>query len=194
MKRNDRFNKKIKASLTVEAAFVMPIVFFTIIALMYLAFYLHDRNRIQTVSDLSMQKASMTLKHNADIVTGRVSYQRIGDRGVFYLLSYSSKNADEQIKKYMVKQLSSGLFLLKPEDIEVKCNQWKVSSKIVANSEVPLPIFHGLFQQYSKTVIVSDFSIHNPAESIRCMEVILDTGSKIKGMDELKNSLEKYIK
>jgi TadE-like protein. len=194
MKRSDRFNKKINASLTVEAAFVMPIVFFTIIALMYLAFYLHDRNRMQTVADLSMQKAGLTLKHNADIVTGRVGYQKIGERGVFYLISHSSKNAEEQIKKYLVNQLSSGLFLLKPEEIEVECNQRKVSAKIVAKSEVPLPIFHGLFQQYSKTMIAGDFSIHNPTETIRCMEVILDTGSNIKGIDKLKNSLEKYIK
>lgn len=37
------------ASITVEAAFIMPIIILTIFALIYLAFYLHDKSRIYNV-------------------------------------------------------------------------------------------------------------------------------------------------
>ena len=54
-------DKKLNASMTVEAAFIIPIVIFIIFALMYLAFQLHDRVRMETVMERALGKGDFLI-------------------------------------------------------------------------------------------------------------------------------------
>jgi hypothetical protein len=45
----------------------------------------------------------------------------------------------------------------------------------------------------SHSVISGEYPIHDPAETIRVCDVILDTASQIKGVDELKNKIEGFF-
>ena len=58
---------KAKASFTIEAVFIMPIVLFTVVSIIYISFYLHDYCRMQGITDMVLHKAAMNLKHEADI-------------------------------------------------------------------------------------------------------------------------------
>lgn len=188
MERNDD-----RGSITVEAAFVMPIVIITVFALIYLAFYLHDICKIQAVTDIIIHKAGITVKHDADIVTGDVDYEHINDRGVFYILLGSTDADEKQIKDYLIQKLSKGLFLVEVGNINVDVGKFKISASVQADATVTLPGVQNLFQVFSKTVIAEEYPVHNPAETIRLIEVVLDTGSSIKGVDEAKEKLEKFF-
>lgn len=203
MKLNSKFNiakrlyykrkSKYPGSITVEAAFVMPIVLLTVFALIYLSFYLHDINRIQSVMDLAIHKAGLTVKHEADIATGRTSYNNINDRGVFFLLLGSTAKEEEQIKNYLGQKLTTGLFLTKVRGIDVDVGKSKLSILVKTETKVSLPGIKFLFFPVSKKVLESEYPVHNPAEAIRCMEVILKTGSQVKGVDKLKEKLDKIF-
>lgn len=173
--RYDINKRVITGSITVEAAFVMPIIILTIFALIYLTFYLHDVCRIQAIMDLTLHKAGITVKHEADIANGKIAYDNICKRGVFYILEGNSNTVENQIKAYMKKQLAKGLFLIKVENTKVNVSKFKIKVSVETKTNVTLPGISYLFDSNSNTVIKGEYPIHNPAETIRCTEVILDT-------------------
>lgn len=183
-----------KGSITVEASFIMPIVIFTIIALIYMAFYAQDINRIQSSTDISLHKASFALKHSSDLVTGRVFYENIGDRGVFFALLDNSAQKEEAIKKLMERYLSGKLYMLKEFRVKIVTTNSKLTVVLIAKGTIPLPILKEVFQPYSEIIIYEEYIVHNPAETLRSMEVILDTGLKIKGVNALQKKLKELLK
>jgi hypothetical protein len=191
--RNGIFMGSSRGSITVEAAFIMPIVIFFVFALIYFAFYLHDICRIQSKIDLVLYKAGITVKHEADIVTGHVDYKKIGSRGVFYLLLGSTNEEEKQVQNYLCQELEEGLFLVKVDKIDVTVEKQKIVVSVETGTQVSLKGIKDLFEPYSKIVRKGEYPVHNPAESIRCMEVILETGSGIKGMDKLKEKFERIF-
>lgn len=184
---------KYTASITVEAAFVLPIIILTVFALIYLAFYLHDKSRIQGVIDLSLHKAGITVKHEAELSDGQVGYESISGRGVFFSLFGNLEAEEEQFEEYLLQELGRGLFLTRIKSINAEINKTKLTISVETKTEVNLPGMEYLFQPFTDRIITEEYSIHNPAETLRQTEVILETGSKIKGIEELKEKLQKFL-
>ncbi|HWT74743.1 MAG TPA: TadE family protein [Mobilitalea sp.] len=178
------------ASITVEAAYLMPIVIITIFALIYLSFILHDKCLIQGEVDKVLHKASFNVKHEADLITGAVEFEKLDERGIFYFIFGSTQDEENRLKEYLKKELSEGLFLMKITSAEIEVNKFDINIQIEAKANITLPVFHNLLNRYSGILITNSCVIHNPAETIRAAEVILETGSSIKGMDELKEKLD----
>jgi TadE-like protein. len=187
-------NRKLYAgSITVEAAFIMPIVIMTIFALLYLAFYLHDICRIRAETDLILYKAGITMKHDTAIATGEIVYDNIMDRGVFYLLTGNAEKEETAIRDFLSRKLSKGLLLVSIKAINMEVERRKVTVSVEVDTKVTLPGIKYLFHPLSRTMVEGVQPVHNPAETIRYTEVILDTGSKIKGVDELKKKIEDLL-
>lgn len=190
----DKMSREEKGSITVEAAFVMPVVVFCIIAMIYLAFYLHDYNRLAGTLDLVMHKACIAIKHEADLATGRVSFEGINDRGFFYVLLGDTKAEEEKIAKYLAEELSKGLFICHIEKSDVKVNKLSVKISVRAGTDMKLPVFGGAIAKIANIELHKSYPVHNSAETIRICELILDTGSKIKGINKLKDIIDRFSK
>jgi hypothetical protein len=186
--------KSVRGSVTVEAALVMPLVVFIIFALLYLAFFLHDKSRIQSVVDKSLHKAALTVKHEADISSGTVYYEDINDRGVFYLPFGSTEEEKYKIWDYVSRELQSGLLTAIITNIKVNVGKFNIQITVEADMPVSLPGIRQFLKTLSKIKVAESSQIHNPAEQIRVSEVILDTGLKIKGAEALKKKLDKALK
>ncbi|NLC19984.1 MAG: pilus assembly protein [Clostridiales bacterium] len=189
-----KIGREEKGSITVEAAFVMPVVVFCIIAMIYLAFYLHDYSRLAGTLDLLMHKAGIAVKHEADLASGRVSYEDINDRGVFYVLMGDTKAEEERIEKYLAEELNKGLFICRIEKSDVKVSRLSAKINIRAGTEMKLPVFGGAIAKITNIELDKSYPVHKPAETIRICELILDTGSKIKGINRLKDMLDGFTK
>ena len=190
-------NKKDKgllpASITLEAVFVMPIVILMVFALLYLSFFLHDRCRVQGIVDQALHMASISFKHEADLDTGRVDYDTIGDRGVYYQLQGDRSVLEEKLLTYLGRELSSGLWLSKVNKLQVIVQRQEMRIIVGTETSVSIPFIKELFAAVSYTEIEENSSVHDPSETIRYCEVILDTGSQIKGVSKLKDTIEKAL-
>jgi hypothetical protein len=186
--------KTCKASITVEAAFVMPIVILTVFALLYLSFYLHDFCRIQGAIDMTLHRAGLIMKHESELATAKIDYEHIKDQEIFDLWQEDSKEEEQELQVYLRRELSKGLFLTKVADIEVTVESSRLSISVRTNTSISIPWVRELMDSNSHSVISGEYPIHDPAETIRVCEVILDTASQIKGVDELKNKIEEFFR
>ncbi len=178
-----------KASITIEAAFVMPIVILTVFALIYLSFYLHDICRIQGAVDGTLHKAGLILKHGSELTTIENDYEQIINQDIFDLLQDDSKQLEQEVQVHLKEKLRKGLFLLKIADIGVKVGKLDLSVSVQTKFNISIPWISELMSFSSSAVVSGTYPIHDPAETIRKCEVILDTASQIKGVDELKNKI-----
>ena len=183
-------NKSPRGSLTVEAACIIPIILFTIFALIYLSFYLHDICRIQGILNRTLNKTSLIAKHDSCLSTGEIYYETINQRGVFYHFINNNKDEEELIRSYLQQELSKGLFLVEVSNIQVIKDLFFINASVSIETSISIPYIRKLFTSYSSREIVGKSLIHNPPEFIRLAEVIMDTGQEIKGVEELK---EKFI-
>ncbi len=192
---NKKARSNINGSITVEAAYILPIVILSIISLLYMAFYLHDKSTLQSMVDHMVHNASITMKHEANILIGEIDYNNINSRGVFYKILGDTEEEETEIVQSLQYQLSKRLLLYEVNKIEVEVdNGGPIRIEVVAKSRTGSPTFYKVMKMFQQIKIIGIGSIHDPAETIRISEVILETGSNIKGMDKLKESLENILK
>ncbi len=186
-------NYKIRGSFTVEATILLPMIVFMIYSMVFLGFYLHDRNRLEGIVDEVLQKGALSAKHEAEIHTGKVAYEKIGNRGVFYLLIGDTREQEKEIVDYLRETCEQGFFLTEITDIQVEVNKHQIKIILEGAVDVPMQSIREFFHPDRRIIVEAERSIHDPAEFIRISEVVLDTGSKIKGMEQLKNRIDKIL-
>lgn len=177
---------RMKGSFTIEAALILPIVLLVIMTLIYFAFFLHDRNRMQVIADKALHKATMSVKHLSDVRTGEVDYQQLNERGVSYWVAGATEGEELQREKYLEEEYKKGFFCTEVTGVKVTIGRQRIT--VFAEGRIHIPI-SGLMKYFrfpkSMTITVEG-SIHNPAELIRSCSVILETGQRIKNMDKLE--------
>lgn len=183
-----------KGSITVEAAFVMPLVIMTIFALIYLTFYLHDVCRIQAILHKTLHKTGLVLKHDADIASGKVIYENINNRGILYLVLGDTEEAKADLEALLYQELSKGLLAMKLTEVKTEVGKFNLGASVKAEMKIKPFGLKSILNRYTAIYMTDKYPIHDPAESIRRTEVILDTGTSIKGVDELIKFFEKFIK
>lgn len=105
--------QSLDGSFTVEMAFIMPIVLYVIVTVLYLNFYLYDRNRI-----------SFIVRYELDQYVQQVRQEK-GDTESISCL-----------KQKLINELSQNLFFLKIEDIVMMEEGQFLSVSIRARSSV----------------------------------------------------------
>lgn len=184
----------LNGSFTVEASIVIPLIFFLIFALFYLGFYLYDLNKIQGVIDKSLNKAGLSIKNECDIVNGDIYYKKIKDRLVFSMFSQNDEELENNIKDYLDRELYKGLFIMDIINKDIDIANSKIKIKIVARSKISQRGVIKFFDQVSELTYEGTYKVYNPADYIRKAEIVLDTATGIKRLDELKENIEKIIR
>jgi len=183
-------------SITVEAAYVMPVVIFVVFAVIYLAFYLHDYCVLQGAVDRTVQRADFYSNQVSDMEAGEIYYEAVNSRGVFYPILGDAFASDMEgpMLRVFEQGLGGRLFLYEVVSLQAEVDQYKIELSVNANRKIHLPIFGKAFYSFEDVSITGRCSTHRPAETVRFMEVVMDTASEIKGVGELKEKLEKFLK
>ena len=185
--------KAVKGSFTVEAAFLMPVIFFLIFSFLYLTFYLHDSNRIQGCLDQTLHRTALLINHDYDFAADKIRYEDINKRGAVYSIIGDTKNLEQEICQYVWNEFSDGLFLTKITGVTIEISRFDIEIKVEAETKISLRGALSFFHPNKMRTIKKKYSIHNPAETIRVSEVILDTGAKTKGVEEWMENIKNIM-
>lgn len=183
---------RLSGRLTLEAALVMPMVFFVIIVMLYLSFYLYDLARIQVGIDRIHSRAMYSMNHETDWMTGQIKYEHINNRGILYPLS-GYKQEEIELESLLHQELENTL-IVKITDAQVAINLLDIKIVVEGYVQIPLDRFLSKFKGKRQVRYEIEVPLHQPAQFLWMSDVVIETGSKIKGMEQIKEWLEKVLK
>lgn len=185
--------KKYGASITVEAAFVVPVIIYTIFALMYFSFYLHDIITVESKVNKWVYRTACNIKHPVDLINDDIIYESINDPGVFYYLKGDLDIEAEDLRMLLQEELSKDLFILTVKEINTEINPFVVRVKVLTQLNISLnPVKSILGKEMVKTFETSQ-DVHNPSEFIRICNAITETIDTKNSLDQLNEKLTELL-
>lgn len=188
---------KYKASITVEAVLVVPIVFFVILSLIYLTFYLHDRCVIQSALNEIVNEGENALLHPCIPDTENIDYENINAYGVLFpvytnrLAEGRKKKLEESTKRKIMEKLEGRLWGGRIDTVQAVMDWKKESACVKWSMSLPFSVlayFQGIGQEYE---LKREFGVAGPAEFARIFDGIHEV---LCGMEGYKKAEERISK
>lgn len=182
--------KQQQASITVEAAFLIPIIIVAIMALIYLTFYLHDRVRLEEVVEKALGQGNFLMAQRSQAEGKACNYAYLNEPGNWGYLRSSYETDGQEIKNYISENLNQGFFLLEEEDVFCKADGFSIVVKVKMKASISLNPVKNFWKETPEFVLERSVSIHKPEEILRAydgLQMVIDSTS---GFLFVKNYIE----
>lgn len=156
--------KKLQASVTVEAVFVVPVVIFVIFALMYLTFYLHDRVRTETIMEQALGRGDFLVLHRENISGDSCDYAEINHPDNWGYFQSSYQKQEEWIEQYLEMELKEGFFIFDLKEWNCDINGFEIRIKVEMSQTISLNPIKSFWGEESLFVLERERQLHNPEE------------------------------
>lgn len=181
--------KEERGSLTVEAAFVFPIVFFVLLAVIYMCFYQVDKNSAGTIVHQAAEEQAICMKEQIELGKKKEKTQW-AEHNLFYFLKDSTsvqKKTKEQVEEQLLEQLMMGTV----ENVSVEADYTKVTVSATVSMNIGISrikeFFTGTPLQYQTSITVP---VHNPSEFARIYDAMGEMLDNVKGFEKVKEKLK----
>ncbi|MCQ2491472.1 MAG: hypothetical protein MJ087_00325 [Lachnospiraceae bacterium] len=144
-----------EGKLSVEAAFLMPMIFYVLVLILYFFFYGYESGLAAGLLQEELCKTSPVIKNQADYENGDFSVEKLNKRSIAYLLHPDTAKAVEACMKAMKQKMAVRSVFGQNVKVFVKAGNGKITGTITAD----LPFFSVM---QKKTV-----KIRMPAEELR---------------------------
>jgi len=201
--------KRNNGSTTIEAALIFPLIFLSIIALIYVSIFLYEQAYIKSLADRAAERGAAIWKNpKSDMTISLVKLEHFKENDPYWRVSDSQEKLKEEkveqylrnsLKEYSILQSRDKKAPMNTTDIEfsAKLKNYIVYKKLVVTVEkkFKLPIGDALTVfGIDNTVVIqanSEALINEPAEFIRNTDFAIDMGKRINAATG--NGLEKII-
>ncbi len=174
------FKKNNEGSITVEAAFVVPVVFAVFMYLIWMAFYIHDNTVAVSRLNSSGIHIERYLSFGSNLETGAADPDgKMAHPLALSLGALDNKELDK-IRVYVTSRLSGGLLLFETENVRVSENMGNIILEAdFSFKQMPLMyLISGGYFNYKKS-ISSIVYINNYSELVRFESGILEPVEKL---------------
>lgn len=186
------FKRRVEASVTVEAAFVVPIVLFVIVALIYLTFYLHDRVRLEEVVESALRQGNLLVVQRSLLDGKSVDYSKCNELGNWGYWKISYGTEELQIKEYLEGELEQGFFFLSKESVSCEVNGFLIEVKVKMRGKISLNPIQNFWKSEPEVTLKRSIPIHNPEEVLRIYEGLQIIVESTESAEFIKNYMEKF--
>lgn len=177
--------KEERGSLTVEAAFVFPIVCFVLLAVIDMCFYQADKSNAGTIVHRGAEEQAVCMKEQVEF-GGEKSLSK---HQLFYFLQ-STTEAENKRKGQVEEELFDKLMMGTVESVSVEAGYTKVTVSATISMNIGISrvkeFFTGTPLQYSTSVTVP---VHNPSEFARIYDAMGELLDDRKGFQKVKDKL-----
>lgn len=111
--------KKRKGSITVEAAFLLPLLILLILFVIWLAMYLHDRLVIENSLQRLYSRADDYFVYGTEPYDGHLPKPAMTKRGLLYAVS-ASEREKVKMQEWFYQELENRLFLFQTEAVHIE--------------------------------------------------------------------------
>lgn len=180
--------KEERGSLSIEASFVFPIVFFVLLAVIYMCFYRVDKNNVRIIIDQAAEEQAVCMKEQIKLGMEK-DEQVLSEHMLFYFLQ-DTLDAEEDLQEQVKEQLMDRLMMGTVERVAVEVSYTKVT--VIATISINIGIsqikefFTGTPLQYQTSIVIP---VHNPSEFARIYDSMGEVLDDIKGLETVKEKL-----
>jgi len=161
--------RKLEAGMmTVEASFLLPVVFFILILILFFFFFCYEDGVAAGILREEVEKAGDVVKTNGDIQTGEYHIHLLNERKLSYLLNYDNGKAESQCTANIKKRLSEQSLFGSNHKVTIEIKHGEIKGKITSDIKIPLigAVEIGGFSYFHVDQKVTG-TIRMPAEQIR---------------------------
>lgn len=185
--------KKAGGNYTLEAAILLPMILFILLALLYTGFWLHDRSMIQGEVQLIVLKGEAVAKNSLDPASGRIDYDRYVGKGIFGAF-YDYGDEADVLEEVLRVTLKEKLLIAAITDIFIELAPSEISIEVKADFDIPIGGIRRFFVQSGTGLAVREKkSFDNSEEFIRVFHIMMDTGKELPGAESVLNNLKKLV-
>lgn len=171
-------NRRVKGSLTLEAALVFPIILLIVFSIIYLGFYMHDKVKLEGVIDNGLMLGRNLVKYEIDMVTNKQNITK-------YLMNNRVINENDNLYKegiineYLQKELEKGFFLADTTKVDTKISGNEITVMVNGYMNIPFIEFRRYFEESSLTFRVEHkVQVHQTMNDIRKLDIGIDLITK----------------
>lgn len=116
---------KNRGSMTIEATFIIPILFFSMIAFLYIGMYLHDCYVIETVIRTATQREMRYVLQEESVKEGTIDWKYWGEKNMIWSFTANFEKEKNDLEQYIQESLEGKLLLAEQPNltIEIAINQ-----------------------------------------------------------------------
>ncbi len=186
---------KWKASFTVEAAFIIPLVSGVLLLLISTALYFRDVTVAKAILMKEVSQGASFLNYDVYPDTDYVLYERMLAEGFFTrLLQKDDKEAEQILAAHLQERLASAFFYAEPEDIEVSVDGGTLRMRLVLDGKKGL---WGLgsfgMEKFFSQEVEASASCTDMTQWSRIVTTILRTGERIKGLQAVMEKIRQFL-
>ncbi|HOQ01203.1 MAG TPA: pilus assembly protein [Acetivibrio clariflavus] len=201
--------KSKRGSTTVEAALIFPIVFLSIITLVYITIFLYEQAYLKSLADRAVERGAAIWKNpESDMYISLVKLEHFKDNDLYWkVFDYKEESKKKKVENYIGNSLKQYSIFQSGDkknpknnvdiqfDVEVKnyLVYKKLTVTVKKNIKLPVGNILNIFGLENTVSIQakSEALINDPAEFIRNTDFAIDL---VKRIDNLTgNNLEKII-
>lgn len=183
--------KKVKGSITVEAVFIFPIVFFIILAFLFFTMYLHDRTIIHCVANEACERLNQTVKQPTSYESGVIFYDKMTEKSL--LAKYTGDYSVElrSMETEMKDTLKKRMMLSEVNSVQAVKGITEVTVTVKTKNNIPF--LHALvyLTGIRNCTYECKGGIYNPSEYARAADVSLDVLSQTAAYDKVQTIFDR---
>ncbi|AEV68358.1 TadE/TadG family type IV pilus assembly protein [Acetivibrio clariflavus] len=208
--------KSKKGSTTVEAALIIPIIFLSIITLIYVSIFLYEQAYIKSLADRAAERGAAIWKNpESDMYISLVKLEHFKDNDPYWkVIDYKEKSKKEKVENYIKNSLKQYSILQSGDkkvpmnttdiqfDVEVKnyLVYKKLTVTVKKNFKLPIGNILSIFG-IGNTVSIqakSEALINDPSEFIRNTDFAIDMGKRIDNLtgnnfEKIKDKVNNFL-
>lgn len=182
--------KEESGSITVEAVFLFPMVFFILLAVIHFAYYQADKTTVQTTADHFAKEQAVALKERVELG----EHKKIEDLSQHKLFCYvqGTGGKEDTLRQKIKEGLKGKLLNGDVEQIKVSVGYTEITVEVTVSFWVLVSqvkeYFTGTPLQYTQRVSIP---AHNPAEFVRAYSALELALDDVGAFEKLKEQLRK---
>lgn len=182
--------KEESGSITVEAVFLFPMIFFILLAVIHFAYYQVDKTTVQTTADHFAKEQAVALKERVELG----EQKKVADLSRHQLFCYmqGTGGKEDTLRQQIKKNLQGKLLNGDVEQIGVSVGYTEITVEVTVSFRVLVSqvkeYFTGTPLQYTQSISIP---VHNPAEFARAYSALELALDDVGAFEKLKEQLRR---
>ena len=182
--------KEDRGSITVEAVFLIPMVFFILLAVIHFAYYQADKTTVQTTADRFAKEQAVALKERVELGEQKKVEDLLQHKLFCYVQGTGGK--EETLRQKIKEDLQGKLLNGEVEQIRVSVGYTEITVEVTVSFRILVSqvkeYFTGTPLQYTQSISIP---VHNPAEFARAYSALELALDDVGAFETLKEQLRR---